>query len=193
MKIRTGDSVVVISGKDKGKTGQVLRVLQNKGRVVVAGINMRTKHIKSGPQGPGQRVQYEASLDASNVMVIDPKTKKRTRVGFKSDEKKGKQRIAKKSGEVIAKGVLPKAGDDSADKKAAPAKKSTSKKAEKEVQSAEAGEKPGAKKPFWKKVGFGEQAMEEEAEVEKKSHMQEDHSVPEQGQAPDNFNHQRGK
>lgn len=101
MKIRTGDTVVVISGKDKGKTGAVLRVLPIKNRVVVADINMRTRHMKATPQKPGQKVVYEASLNVSNVMLIDPKTKKRTRIGFTTDEKGNKKRIAKASGELL--------------------------------------------------------------------------------------------
>src|SRR3989344_5032398 len=101
MKIHTGDTVYVISGKDKGKTGTVLRILHEQNRVVVEGVNMRVRHIKKTSQAPGQRVKYEASLSASNVMILDPKTKKPTRIGYKVDEKTGaKKRIARKSGEV---------------------------------------------------------------------------------------------
>jgi large subunit ribosomal protein L24 len=100
MKLRTGDTVVIISGKDKGKTGSILRILPNTNRVVVTDINMRTRHIKATPQQPGQKIRYEASINASNVMLVDPKTKKRTRVGY-ATEKGKKFRIAKKSGEKI--------------------------------------------------------------------------------------------
>ncbi len=110
MKIHTGDVVTVITGKDKGKQGTVTRVLETKNRVVVEGINMRTRHIKKTTQAPGQRIQYEASIHASNVMILDPKTKKPTRIGYKVDEKTGKKsRIAKVSGEVITKATTKSA------------------------------------------------------------------------------------
>ena len=97
MKIRTGDNVLVITGKYKGQSGKVLRILPQKNRVVVAGINMRKRHIKATPQRAGETVQYEASIHASNVMAIDSKTSKRTRIGYSRDSKGGKVRIAKKS------------------------------------------------------------------------------------------------
>lgn len=177
MKIKTGDTVVVISGKDKGKTGQVLRVLPTKNRVVVADINMRTRHIKGGPQRPGEIVKYEASLDASNVMLVDGKTKKRTRIGYKKTEK-GKVRIAKRSGEEVKKGAVAgkKATDKSAaDKAEAKVTKKTDAKQADEPKNA--GDK---KSPFWKKMGFGAEEMGDNAEVDTGSHMQEDHSVPDQ-------------
>lgn len=106
MKIHTGDVVTVIAGKDKGKQGTVTRVLAEKSRVVVEGINMRTRHIKKTEQSAGQRIVYEASIHVSNVMILDPKTKKPTRIGYKIDPKTGhKSRIAKASGEVIVKAV----------------------------------------------------------------------------------------
>ncbi len=103
MKLHTGDLVVVIAGKDKGKTGRILRVLAESSRVVVAGINMRTRHIKKTLQAAGRVVRYEASLHASNVMAIDPKTKKRTRIGYRLKDGL-KERIAKRSGEELATG-----------------------------------------------------------------------------------------
>ncbi len=69
MKIHAGDIVVVISGKDKGKTGRVLRILQGKDRLVVAGVNMRTRHVRKTPQRPGQRIRYEAGIHVSNVIT----------------------------------------------------------------------------------------------------------------------------
>ena len=102
MKIRTGDSVVVIAGKDKGKTGTVLRVLHAKNRLVIEGVNMRVRHMRKTAQGPGQRIKYEAGIAVSNVMIVDPKTKKPTRIGYKIDDKGNKKRVAKMSGEVIA-------------------------------------------------------------------------------------------
>ncbi len=102
MKIRTGDTVLIIAGKDKGKSGRVMRVLPTKNRVIVEGVNIRTKHIKRTPNQAGQKVQFEGALSLSNVQVVDPKTKKPTRIGYKVDPKTGhKSRVAKKSGEVI--------------------------------------------------------------------------------------------
>ncbi|OGJ54745.1 50S ribosomal protein L24 [Candidatus Peribacteria bacterium RIFCSPHIGHO2_02_FULL_49_16] len=101
MKIRVGDSVVIITGKDKGKVAQVLRVFADDNRLIVEGANMRTKHIRKTPQRPGERIRYEASLHASNVMIIDPKTKKRSRIRF-DDEAGGKKlRVAVRSSEPL--------------------------------------------------------------------------------------------
>ncbi|MCA9370847.1 MAG: 50S ribosomal protein L24 [Candidatus Peregrinibacteria bacterium] len=175
MKIRAGDSVVVISGKDKGKTGQVLRVLHEKNRVVVADINMRTRHIRKGPQRPGEIVKYEASIDASNVMLVDSKTKKRTRAGYKVEKGK-KIRYAKKSGEEIKKTTIAaKKGTDKAAVEKAEAKVATKK-------GAEGTEGTKVKQgPFWKKMGFGaDEIAGDAAEVDTTSHMREDHSVPDQ-------------
>lgn len=102
MKIHTGDTVLVITGKDKGKQGTVMRVLPLKSRLIIEGVNMRIRHIKKTAQQAGQRITYEASIAASNVMLLDPKTKKPTRVGYRIDEKTGKKvRIARVSGEVL--------------------------------------------------------------------------------------------
>lgn len=178
MKIKTGDTVVVISGKDKGKTGQVLRVLHAKNRVVVADVNMRTRHIKAGPQRPGEIVKYEAALNVSNVMLVDAKTKKRSRIGYKIEGGK-KSRISKNSGEAIKKSaVAAKKVTDKAAADKAEAKATTTKKNETVKQSQDAGSK---KSPFWKKMGFGAEEMGvDNAEVDSPSHMKEDHSVPDQ-------------
>lgn len=198
MKIRNGDTVVVITGKDKGKTGQVLRVLTSTNRVVVAGINMRTKHIKKTPTNAGQRLQYEASLDASNVMLVDPKTGKRSRVGFQVDKNGNKKRVAKKSGEAIAKTAVkaPKksaaSGAKAADEKRAEMKAQREGSKKEKPQTSRSAPVQG-KTPFWKKMGFGEEAMEEGAEMHSESHMHEDHSVPEQEQSQSGRSHQRGK
>ncbi|MFH5924899.1 50S ribosomal protein L24 [Roseomonas xinghualingensis] len=101
-KIRKGDRVQVLTGKDKGKRGEVLRVLPEESRAFVQGINMVKRHAK--PQGmnqPGGIQEKEASIDLSNLALIDPKTDKPTRVGFRVDGDK-KVRVAKASGEVIA-------------------------------------------------------------------------------------------
>ena len=104
MKLHTGDNVVVIAGKDKGKVGRILRVLTDRGRIVVAGVNMRTKHMKKTPQSPGRKIRYEASMSVSNVMLIDPKTKKRSRIGRRAGESDGLERFAKNSGEALLSG-----------------------------------------------------------------------------------------
>lgn len=102
MKIRTGDTVLVIAGKEKGKSGRVMRVIASKNRVVVEGLNMRTKHIRRTPQQAGQTVKFEGAFAVSNVMLVDPKTKKPTRVGYVKDAKTGrKDRIAKVSKDII--------------------------------------------------------------------------------------------
>ncbi len=179
MKIRAGDTVVVISGKDAGKTGQVLRVLPRKNRVVVSDVNIRTRHMKRTPQRAGEIVKYEASLDVSNVMILDPKTKKRARVGYKKTEK-GKFRIAKQSGEAIKKGAVAtkKATSDAKVVDKAEAKVTKSKEQKAESKDAKTTDK---KSPFWKKMGFGAEEMAGEgADVDAGSHMKEDHSVPDQ-------------
>lgn len=155
MKIHTGDLVLIISGKDKGKQGTVLRVLAAKNHVVVEGINMRTRHIRKTQQAAGQRIQYEASLDASKVMIVDPKTKKPTRVGFTVDEK-GKKRIAKASGEVIVKTAKTAAKTKTA------AKSDGAAKPEKKKEEA----KPQTKQAFWKRgAGKGDDASVKEGDT----------------------------
>lgn len=129
MKIRTGDSVLIIAGKDKGKTGRVMRVLTDRNRVLVEGINIRTRHIRRQGDQAGQRVQFEGALSLSNVMLVDPKTKKPTRVGYVIDPKTGrKDRITKKSKEIIKGASKAEAKKESGkktagEKAAAPAKK----------------------------------------------------------------------
>lgn len=97
MKFKAGDNVVVIAGSNRNKTGEVLRVLPKTNRVVVKGLNMVKRHVRKNQNRPGQIVEFEAPIHASNIMLIDPKTKKRTRIGYQKDEKGKKQRIAKKS------------------------------------------------------------------------------------------------
>jgi len=105
MKIKTGDNVKVLSGKDRGKTGKVIQVLTHPKKkqkyVVVEGLNLRKKHLKAQKRGEkGQTIELSFPIHASNVMLIDPNTKKPTRVGFKV-EGKDKKRLAKRSGEYI--------------------------------------------------------------------------------------------
>ncbi len=101
MKIRIGDQVKVITGKDKGKTGEVMRLDRAKSRVVVKGVNIITRHIKATSARPGEKVQYEKGINASNVMAVDPKTSKPTRIGYRKDEKGKKERFAKVSKEKL--------------------------------------------------------------------------------------------
>ncbi len=101
MKIKKGDKVLVIAGKNKGKTGTVMRTFEKSGRIVVEGVNMRTRHIKKTANRPGQKVVYEGPLDVSNVMALCPKTNKPTRIGYKKLENGKKYRVAKVSGEQL--------------------------------------------------------------------------------------------
>ena len=97
MNFKTGDKVVVISGKDKGKEGKITHVLRSENRVVVEGINIVKKHVKGNGQQAGSINEMEAPIHASNVMIVDPKTKKPTRIGHKIDKDGKKIRISKKS------------------------------------------------------------------------------------------------
>ncbi|RXT05357.1 50S ribosomal protein L24 [Ammoniphilus sp. CFH 90114] len=102
LHVKTGDTVVVITGKDKGKKGRVLAAFPKENRVLVEGINMVKKHTKPNPANPqGGIVTQEASIHASNVMVADPKSGEPTRIGYKVLDNGNKVRYAKKSGEVI--------------------------------------------------------------------------------------------
>ena len=100
-KIRKGDRVVVITGRNKGKTGEVLRVIRDKDRVLVQGVNMVKRHAAPSQASPGGIIEQEAPLHISNVAHIDPKTSEPTRVGFKVVEGERKVRFARRSGEVI--------------------------------------------------------------------------------------------
>ncbi len=101
LKIKKGDTVVVLTGRDKGKKGEVTKILPEKNRVIVQGINMFKKHRKPTQQQAGGIEDIEASLDVSNVALIDPKTDKATRVGYTTLKGGRKVRVARKSGEVI--------------------------------------------------------------------------------------------
>lgn len=99
-RIKVNDNVIVISGKEKGKTGKVLRVLENK--VVIEGINIVKKHVKpSATNENGGIVPMEAAIHESNVMLLDPKTKKGTRVVIEINKDGKKIRVSKKSNEKI--------------------------------------------------------------------------------------------
>ena len=102
MRLRKGDTVQVITGKDKGKTGEVLRTLPNENRVIVEGVNMRTRHVKPAQEGEsGRIVTEEASLHASNVMIYSTDKKVTSRVELITEKDGSKKRRLKKTGEVI--------------------------------------------------------------------------------------------
>lgn len=101
MRIKKDDTVIVISGKDRGKTGKVLMTFPKEGRVLVEGINMQTKHQKPmGPGVPGGLIEREGPIDVSNVMYYDQATGKGTRIGYRFEDGE-KVRYNKKSGETI--------------------------------------------------------------------------------------------
>lgn len=100
-KIKKGDEVIVIAGKDKGKKGSVLSVLREKSRVLVSGVNLVKKHQRPDRNNAGGIVSKEASLHISNVALLDPKEGKATRVGYKLLADGKKVRVAKASGEVL--------------------------------------------------------------------------------------------
>lgn len=102
MKIKKGDTVVVLTGKDKDKQGEILSVSPKESRVVVKGVNVVKKHQKPSASNAGGIFEKELSIHVSNVALVDPKTGKATRVGYKVDANGEKSRIAKKSGEAIA-------------------------------------------------------------------------------------------
>ncbi len=101
LKIKKNDTVIVIAGKDKGKTGMVKAVYPKDGRVLVVGVNLMMRHVKPSQGDPqGGRRRVEAPIHVSNVALVDPKDSKATRVGFKMIKDR-KVRFAKRSGEVI--------------------------------------------------------------------------------------------
>lgn len=111
-KIKKGDLVVVITGRDRGKQGRVLEVLKDSDRLIVEGVQRVTKHVKAGQTGRGTRTggieTVEAPIHVSNVMLVDPETKKGTRVGYRTEEierdgrtRTARVRVAKRSGKDI--------------------------------------------------------------------------------------------
>ena len=150
MKLCTGDTVVVITGKDKGKKGSILKVFTDTNRVVVSGINMITKHVKKTAEQTGRIIKREAPLAAGKVMLLDPKTGKPTRIGYRIDEKTGKkERFAKVSGQAIGRTKVekPKAKQEPAKDK---------------EQAAEESKTQSKKSRFWNKAGgFGKDASGE--------------------------------
>jgi large subunit ribosomal protein L24 len=99
-KLKKGDRVVVLTGRDKGKEGEIEKVMPKEGRAIVSGVNMVVRHQRQTAQSQGGRISKEASIDLSNLALVDPKEGGPTRVGFKEVDGR-KVRFAKKSGEVI--------------------------------------------------------------------------------------------
>lgn len=92
---------MVTTGKDRNKTGKIIRILKKENRVVVEDINKVTRHLRKSKNRAGQKVVFEAPIHASNVMVLDPKTKKGTRIGYKLNKEGKKERVAKKSNSIL--------------------------------------------------------------------------------------------
>ncbi len=101
LKIRRGDTVVVVSGKEKGKRGEVERVIPRKNRVVVGGVNERTRHARPTQNNQQGLYTFNAPIDVSNVMLVDPSSGEPTRVGYRFTDSGEKIRVAKRSGEDI--------------------------------------------------------------------------------------------
>jgi len=101
LKIKRGDSVVVIAGRDKGRTGEVLRVFPDESRVIVQGVHVAKRHTRQRMGEPGGIVEKELTIHISNVAHIDPQSSKPTRIGYKFLEDGRKVRFARRSGEII--------------------------------------------------------------------------------------------
>lgn len=100
-KIRKGDEVIVLTGKDKGKKGEIIRMIRAKSRAVVQGINMVKRHTRQTQTEEGGIISKEASIHVSNLALIDPKSGEATKVGYKFEKDGTKVRISRASGEAI--------------------------------------------------------------------------------------------
>ena len=101
MKIKKGDKVIVITGKDKGKTGEVVKAMPKENKVIVSGVNVAKRHQKPSQENAGGIVSKEMPIHVSNVALIDPKSGKATRVAMRLEEGGRKVRVAKRSGDAI--------------------------------------------------------------------------------------------
>ena len=101
MKLKQGDKVVVIAGKDKGKEGKIIKTLKADDKVIVEGVNIAHKHVKPNGGEAGQIIEIERPIHASNVMIVDPKTKKATRIGHTTTKDGKKIRVSRKSNEKL--------------------------------------------------------------------------------------------
>lgn len=102
LKVKTGDEVIVITGKNKGKRGKILKVLPKENKAIVAGVNIVKKHTKASQHSEGGIIQKELPIHISNIAHIDPKSGEATKISCKILENGTKVRVAKKSGEIIA-------------------------------------------------------------------------------------------
>ena len=100
-KIKKGDRVIVTTGRDKGKRGEVRQVMPTEGRALVAGVNLVRRHTRQTAQTEGGIISKESTIHLSNLAILDPKTDKPTRVGFKILDDGRKVRVAKGSGDLI--------------------------------------------------------------------------------------------
>jgi large subunit ribosomal protein L24 len=100
-KIKKGDRVIVTAGRDKGKRGEVRQVMPTEGRAIVAGVNLVRRHTRQTPQTEGGIITKESTIHLSNLAILDPKTDKPTRVGFKILDDGRKVRVARGSGDLI--------------------------------------------------------------------------------------------
>ena len=101
MKLKQGDKVVVIAGKDKGKEGKIIKTLKADNKVIVEKINIAHKHIKPQGGNNGEIIEIERPIHVSNVMIVDPKTKKATRIGHQINKDGKKIRVSRKSNEKL--------------------------------------------------------------------------------------------
>ncbi len=101
MKLRVGDMVLVRTGKDAGKSGKILKILEKQDKVVVEGLNMKTKHVKGREGNPGEKVEFSAPIHISNVGYLDPEAKVASRIGYAQNASGQKVRKLKKSGKTI--------------------------------------------------------------------------------------------
>jgi len=108
MKLKTGDQVIILCGKDKGKKGKIMRVMKKKNAVVVKKVNIKKRHIKKTTTRPGDIIQFEAPVDASNVKVVCPQCKKATRIGYQIGKDGKKRRMCKKCNETVDQPVEAK-------------------------------------------------------------------------------------
>ena len=101
MKLKQGDKVVVIAGKDKGKEGKIIKTLKDENKVIVEKVNIAHKHIKPQGGNNGEIIEIERPIHVSNVMIVDPKTKKGTRIGHEINKDGKKIRVSRKSNEKL--------------------------------------------------------------------------------------------
>jgi len=102
MKFKVNDQIIVIAGKHKGKTGKITKIDRENNQLIVEKINMQKKHVKKTASAPGQKIEREAPINASNVMILCPKTQKPSRIGYRLLKTGKKERFAKKTGETLA-------------------------------------------------------------------------------------------